>query len=112
LVYHGIGTLLREAERLVGENDHEIRHKKTLNIIRAGGADGISRTKLMEKTHFLGERREAVFLALQQSGQISIEPLKGRTKTILIYRCIASEAGIRAGIVDRDNRNPDVELSP
>jgi hypothetical protein len=112
VVEHCIGTLLREAERLVGENDNEVRHKKTLNIIRAGGSEGITRTKLMEKTHFLGERREAVFLALQESGQISIEPKKGRTKSTLIYRCIAPEAAIGVGIADRDNRNPGMELSP
>ena len=88
LVGHCIGTLLREADRHVSENEHENRHKRTLNIIRAAGPAGITRTKLMEKTHFLGERRDAVFHALEQSGQIVIEMQKGRTKPTLIYRSV------------------------
>jgi hypothetical protein len=32
LVEHCIGTLLREADRFVGVNDNEVRHKKALNV--------------------------------------------------------------------------------
>ena len=83
-----------------------------MNIIRAAGTEGISRTKLMEKTHFLGERREAVFLALEQGGQVSIETMKGKTKSTLIYRCIAPEASIGVASPRPNNRNLGEELSP
>lgn len=92
LSLHCIETLLREADRFVGENEHDIRHKKTLNIIRAAGPGGITRTKLMAKTHFLGERREAVFHALIESNQVEVSILKGRTKSTQVYRCISADA--------------------
>ncbi len=63
LVEHCIGTLLREAERLVSDNGTEANHKRVLEIIRAAGE--ISRNALVRKTQFLSKReREEIFDAL------------------------------------------------
>ena len=107
LVEHCIGTLVREADRFVGVNDNEVRHKKALNVIRDAGSAGITRTKLIEKTHFLGERRDAVFQALCESGQITIEIVKGRTKPTQLYRFVAPEQRQDEQITE----NPGGELS-
>ncbi|MCA3324847.1 MAG: bifunctional DNA primase/polymerase [Roseomonas sp.] len=107
LVEHCIGTLVREADRFVGVNDNEVRHKKALNVIRDAGSAGITRTKLIEKTHFLGERRDAVFQALCESGQITIEIVKGRTKPTQLYRFVAPEQRQDEEITE----NPGGELS-
>lgn len=111
LVAHCIGTLLREADHHVSENEHENRHKRTLHIIRTAGPEGITRTKLMEKTHFLGERRDAVFLALEQSGQIVIEAVKGRTKSTLIYRAVTDSNAEVAEPEPGDSRGHAMEVS-
>ncbi len=111
LVEHCIGTLLREADHHVSENEHENRHKRTLNIIRIAGPAGITRTKLMEKTHFLGERRDAVFLALEQSGQILIETVKGRTKPTMVYRAAAVDAGEILDVPPANDRESGAEAS-
>ena len=88
LAEHCAGTLLREADRFIADNEAEAKHKKALNIIRDAGPAGISRTKLMERTHFLGERREAVFHALVESGQVVVERVAGRSKPTVLYRYI------------------------
>ena len=85
---HCASTLLREADRFLADNEAEAKHKKALNVIRAAGEAGITRTTLMERTHFLGERRDAVFHALIESGQVAAERVEGRTKPTIVYRYI------------------------
>ena len=60
LVEHCIGTLLREAERLVADTPAHSRIKKVLEVIRKAGR--ISRSAFVRKTQFLStaEREDAI----------------------------------------------------
>jgi hypothetical protein len=70
VVDHCVATLLIQAARHLADNEHEANHKKVLRLIDEAGAKGISRTELYRRTHFLGDRREAVLGALIQSEEI------------------------------------------
>jgi hypothetical protein len=72
LVEHCIGTLLREAERLVADTPAHSRIKKVLEVIRKAGR--ISRSAFVRKTQFLSKaEREDAIATLLDSKQIAIE---------------------------------------
>ena len=72
LVEHCIGTLLREAERLVADTPAHSRIKKVLEVIRKNGR--ISRSAFVRKTQFLSKaEREDAIATLLDSNQIAIE---------------------------------------
>lgn len=72
LVDHCIGTLLREAERLVADTPAHSRIKKVLEVIRKAGR--ISRSAFVRKTQFLSKaEREDAIATLLDSKQIAIE---------------------------------------
>ena len=84
LVEHCIGTLLREADRLVADNETEARHKKLLAIIRDAGR--MSRTELARKTQFLSRReREEIIASLIEGGLVVIGTEPGATKPTTFY---------------------------
>lgn len=71
LVEHCIGTLLREAERLVADTPAHARIKKVLEVIRKAGR--ISRSAFVRKTQFLSKvEREDAIATLLDSKQIAV----------------------------------------
>ncbi|MBY0361944.1 MAG: PriCT-2 domain-containing protein, partial [Phreatobacter sp.] len=84
LVEHCIGTLLREAERLVSNNNTEANHKRVLEIIRAAGE--ISRNALVRKTQFLSKReREEIFDALVEGELVARTVQRTGTKSVMMF---------------------------
>ena len=67
-VEHCIGTVLREAEPLVADNETEARHKRVLGIIRRAGC--ITRNDLVRKTQFLSRREREEILASLVEGRL------------------------------------------
>lgn len=86
VVDHCVATLLIQAARHLADNEHEANHKKVLRLIDEAGVKGISRTELYRKTHFLGDRREAVLAALIQSEEIEEMSRPTKTKKRTSYR--------------------------
>jgi hypothetical protein len=84
LVEHCIGTLLREADRRVADNDTEAKHKRVLEIIRAAGE--ISRNALVRKTQFLSRReREEIFDALVEGELVTRSMKPSGTKKLMLF---------------------------
>jgi len=84
LVEHCIGTLLREADRRVADNDTEAKHKRVLEIIRAAGE--ISRNALVRKTQFLSKReREEIFDALVEGELVTRSMQPTGTKPTMLF---------------------------
>jgi hypothetical protein len=89
LVEHCIGTLLREAERRVSDNDTEAKHKRVLGIIRAAGQ--ITRNDLVRKTQFLSRReREEIFDALVEGELVGRTQQPTETKPVTIFTLLKS----------------------
>jgi len=88
LVEHCIGTLLREAKRLVSDNETEAKHKRVLEIIRTSGQ--ISRSDLVRKTQFLSKReREEIFDALVESELVARTHQATDTKPVTLFTILA-----------------------
>jgi hypothetical protein len=84
LVEHCIGTLLREAERRVSENDTEAKHKQLLAIIRDGGRQ--TRSDITRRSQFLSRReREEIVTSLIEAGLVTMEIEPGTTKPTGFY---------------------------
>ncbi|MFN6998600.1 MAG: bifunctional DNA primase/polymerase [Elioraea tepidiphila] len=84
LVEHCIGTLLREADRRVADNDTEAKHKRVLEIIRNAGE--ISRNALVRKTQFLSKReREEIFDALVEGELVTRSMKPTGTKPTMLF---------------------------
>ena len=76
LVEHCIGTVLREAEPLVADNETEARHKRVLGIIRRAGC--ITRNDLVRKTQFLSRReREEILASLVEGRLVALTEVQG-----------------------------------
>jgi hypothetical protein len=76
LVEHCIGTVLREADRLVADTPAHARIKKVLEVIRAAGR--ISRSDFARKTQFLSKReRDEAVAVLLESRQIALTEVQG-----------------------------------
>jgi hypothetical protein len=89
LVEHCIGTLLREAERRVSDNDTEAKHKRVLEIIRTAGQ--ITRNDLVRKTQFLSRReREEIFDALVEGELVGRAQQRTETKPVTIFTLLQS----------------------
>lgn len=88
LVEHCIGTLLREAERRVSDNDTEAKHKRVLEIVRTAGQ--ISRSDLVRKTQFLSRReREEIFDALVEGELVARIHRASDTKPTTLFTILA-----------------------
>ncbi len=91
LVEHCIGTLLREAERRVSDNDTEAKHKRLLEIIRDGGRQ--SRSDITRRSQFLSRReREEIIASLIEAGLVVAEMEAGATKPTTFYTTTAPAA--------------------
>jgi len=84
LVEHCIGTLLREADRRVSDNDTEAKHKRVLEIIRTAGE--ISRNALVRKTQFLSRREREEILDALVEGELVARSMKPTgTKPLMLF---------------------------
>ena len=75
-------------ERHVADNADESKAKKTLEIIRAAGEPGISKTELIRKTHFLGRDRDGILKSLVESEEVVATIRPGTTKPTTVYRAV------------------------
>lgn len=88
VVEHCIGTLLREADRRVADNDTEAKHKRLLEIIRDGGRQ--SRSDVTRRSQFLSRReREEILASLLEAGLVVAEQEPGTTKPTTFYTAVA-----------------------
>ncbi len=88
LVEHCVGTMLREAERRVADNDTEAKHKRLLEIIRDGGRQ--SRSDVTRRSQFLSRReREEILASLLEAGLVVAEQEPGTTKPTTFYTAVA-----------------------
>ncbi|MBW6398906.1 bifunctional DNA primase/polymerase [Roseomonas sp. HJA6] len=95
LVEHSIGTLLREAERRVSDNDTEAKHKRLLEIVRDGGRQ--SRSDITRRSQFLSRReREEILASLIEAGLVIAEQEPGATKPTTFYSAVSPAWPARA----------------
>ena len=95
LVEHSIGTLLREADRRVSDNDTEAKHKRLLEIVRDGGRQ--SRSDITRRSQFLSRReREEILASLIEAGLIVAEQEPSATKPTTFYSAVTSIRPARA----------------
>ena len=95
LVEHSIGTLLREAERRVSDNDTEAKHKRLLEIVRDGGRQ--SRSDITRRSQFLSRReREEILASLIEAGLVVAEQEPGATKPTTFYSAVSPAWPARA----------------
>ncbi len=93
LVEHCIGTLLREAERRVSDNDTEAKHKRLLEMIRDGGRQ--SRSDITRRSQFLSRReREEIIASLIEAGLVVAEIEAGATKPATFYTATTPAAAV------------------
>jgi hypothetical protein len=88
VVDHCVATLLIQAERHLADNEHEANHKKVLRLLDSAGAAGLSRSEFYRKTHFLGDRRDAVVAALTAAEDIEVSVIPTKTRPRSVYRRI------------------------
>ena len=96
LTEHCIGTLMREAQRYVAENDTEAKHKRVLEIIRSAGQ--LTRNDLVRKTQFLARReRDEIIEALVESEMVVCAVAVTATKPTTVYTLAGAAAGTSTG---------------
>jgi hypothetical protein len=87
VVQRSVDLLCSGIEQHVADNAEEAKTKRTIEIIRSAGEEGITKSQLFRRTHFLNPRdREAILKALVESEEISSEIRAGVTKPTTIYR--------------------------
>ena len=80
--HHGIAV-----ERHVADNEVERNHKRVLELIRNGGADGLSKNELSRRTQFVERRqREEIIHALVEAALIESFIRRTPTKSAEAYR--------------------------
>ena len=71
---------MAEIDRHIADNDTERNHKRLLEIVRAAGAVGLTKSELIRRSQFLDRRqRDEVIAVLVEAGMI--EPIMTVTKT-------------------------------
>lgn len=88
VVQRSVELLCSGIERHVADNADESKAKKTLEIIRAAGEPGISKTELIRKTHFLGRDRDGILKSLVESEEVVATIRPGTTKPTTVYRAV------------------------
>jgi hypothetical protein len=86
VVQRSINLLCDGIERHVADNAEESKVKRTLEIVRAAGEAGISKSDLIRRTHFLGRDRDNILKSLVESGELTSTIRAGVTKPTTIYR--------------------------
>jgi hypothetical protein len=86
VVQRSINLLCDGIERHVADNAEESKVKRTLEIVRAAGEAGISKSDLIRRTHFLGRDRDSILKSLVESGELTSTIRAGVTKPTTIYR--------------------------
>lgn len=92
VVQRSIDTMISGIDRYVADNQNEAHTKRTLEIIRGYGADGVSKSILTQRTQFLNARdRDQVLKTLIDAEQITSKiHTTGRTKPLTTYHAIAT----------------------
>ena len=92
VVDHCVATLLIQAERHLADNEIERNHKRVLEIIRAAGAGGVTKSELIRRTQFLDKRqRDEVIATLVEASMVSGVMRPSATKPTVIYRAASRE---------------------
>ncbi|MBF0424145.1 MAG: PriCT-2 domain-containing protein, partial [Magnetococcales bacterium] len=90
LVRYSVNSMIQDVEYHVADNLIEQNHKRVLEIIRAAGRQGISKTSLGDKTRFLTRReRNEILAELEDDGIIKAVQIQSRgDKPVAVYRMV------------------------
>ncbi|MBF0263147.1 MAG: PriCT-2 domain-containing protein, partial [Magnetococcales bacterium] len=88
LVRYSVNTMIQDVEHHVADNLIEQNHKRVLEIIRAAGRNGVTKTDLGNKSRFLTRReRNEILAELEDDGIIRAVQIQSRgDKPIAVYR--------------------------
>jgi hypothetical protein len=86
VVQRSVDLLIDGIDRHVADNAAESQVKRTLQVIRAAGASGITRSALIRATHFLGRDRDQVLKSLVEAESITSEIKPTATKPTTVYK--------------------------
>ncbi|MBF0629243.1 MAG: PriCT-2 domain-containing protein [Magnetococcales bacterium] len=87
LVRYSVNSMIQDVEHHVADNLIEQNHKRVLEIIRAAGRNGVTKTDLGNKSRFLTRRERNEILAELEEEEIvrSGQVLSGGPKPITVY---------------------------
>ena len=90
LVEFCLTSAMKEAGKNVSDNIHEQQYKKVIKLIEDSGKDGMTRTDFYKLTNFLGNKktRDDMLNILEESRQIAIEKIEGKTKPTTMIKYI------------------------
>ncbi|MDK9720411.1 MAG: PriCT-2 domain-containing protein [Rhodospirillales bacterium] len=84
-VRHFAERTILEVERHVADNETERSHKRLMEIIRASGASGISKSDLTWKSRFLDKRqRDEIIASLVEAGMVESVMRVTATKPVMV----------------------------
>jgi hypothetical protein len=86
VVQRSVNLLIDGIDKHVADNAAESQVKRTLQVIRAAGAGGITRSALIRATHFLGRDRDQVLKSLVEAESITSEIRPTSTKPTTVYK--------------------------
>ncbi|MEO5375098.1 MAG: PriCT-2 domain-containing protein [Alphaproteobacteria bacterium] len=76
---------LTEVERHIADNDTERNHKRVMEIVRAAGPTGITKSDLIRRSQFLDKRaRDEVIASLVEAGLIGTAIRTAVTKPVMV----------------------------
>ena len=82
-------TMMQDAERFVADNETEANHKRVLEAIRKGGADGVSHSALLRACRFLKSRDlKEILSALNEDGSIASAAAQTSGRPVIIHKIL------------------------
>jgi hypothetical protein len=88
-VRHCAERTMIEVERNVADNETERNHKRVMEVIRAAGEAGITKSNLIRRTQFLDKRqRDEVITTLIEAGLIDTAMRPSARKPVMTLRAI------------------------
>jgi hypothetical protein len=92
LVRHFANCTMVAVERHVADNETERNHKRMLEVIRASGDVGLTKSEIVRKTQFLDKRpRDEILDSLVEAGLVIQSKSSTSTKVVLRYRAVRRE---------------------
>ena len=92
LVRHFANRTMVAVERHVADNETERNHKRMLEVTRASGDAGLTKSEIIRKTQFLDKRpRDEILDSLVEAGLVIPSKSSTSTKVALRYRAVRRE---------------------
>ena len=80
---------MNEVERRVADSDHQRTHKRVLEIIRAAGPVGVTKSDLIRRSSFVDKRqRDSIIADLVEAGLVGTALRPTATKSIMVLRAV------------------------